>query len=282
MASAIATAPTDSAPLLRAPHQRAKGEGRVAVVSRDGVTRLADLYQQGCCKIRLPDRRGKGQEAVLINSSGGMTDDDDLRWSMRAGTGSDLTISTQACERVYRSNGNPAQLNTHLTVEAGARLDWLPQETILFDGGRLNRELTIDLEGDGEALIVEPLLFGRMAMHELMVDGSLRDRWTVRRNGKLVHREAIDLDSDVEKTLSSAMIAGEARAAATVLFLSPNAEVLHEAAGRHASTRLGVALFDDRIVIRCLGRDGYDLRNALLPVLHTLRDGRALPKVWNT
>lgn len=250
------------------------------------MTRLADLYQQGCCKIRLPDRRGMGQEAVLINSSGGMTADDDLRWSMRADAGAYLTISTQACERVYRSNGNPARLATHLHVADGGRLDWLPQETILFDGGRLNRELTVDLEGDGEALIVEPLVFGRMAMDERMTTGSLRDRWTVRRDGKLIHREALDLEGDVEATLNNPMIAGDARAAATILYLSPRAEALHDAARKHASPTLGVALFDERIVIRCLARDGYDLRTALLPVLHTLRatlhKSRTLPKVWHT
>ncbi|EFL88681.1 urease accessory protein UreD [Ahrensia sp. R2A130] len=279
MASAIAQAPTTFA---RAPHQRAKGEGRVAVVARDGVTRLADLYQQGCCKIRLPDRRSDGQEVVLINSSGGMTAEDDLRWHMTAGKSTHLTISTQACERVYRCNGDPARLNTTLTVEDGARLDWVPQETIMFDGGRLNRKLTVDLQDDAEVLIVEPLLFGRMAMDEQMREGSLRDRWDIRRDGRLIHREALDLEGDVESKLASAMVAGEARAAATILFASPKAEALHETVRQHASSTIGIALFDDRIVVRCLARDGYDLRAAITPVLRTLRDGRDLPKVWNT
>ena len=136
--------------------QRARDCGRIAVRAEGGVTRLARLYQEGCGKIRLPrDARAEGLEAVLINSSGGLTGGDQMSWQAEVGAGARLTLSTQACERIYRARDGVAGQRATLTVGAGASLHWLPQETILFDGGALSRRLDADLHAGGRLLAVE-------------------------------------------------------------------------------------------------------------------------------
>jgi urease accessory protein len=77
-------------------------------------------------------------------------------------------------------------VETRLRVSAGARIDWLPQETILFDGARVERRLTWTSRGDGTALLVEPVVFGRLARGEELRSGLFSDRWEVRRDGRLV------------------------------------------------------------------------------------------------
>ncbi len=141
----------DDAPfsVLRPPIrlQRATGEGRVAVKSQGGVTCLDRLFQDGCGKIRLPrEDRDSGLTAVLINSSGGVTGGDSLAWRAESGAGARLTVTTQACEKLYRaaSGEPPARIEARLMVSAGARLDWLPQESILFDGASAERRLEAD------------------------------------------------------------------------------------------------------------------------------------------
>ncbi len=115
------------------PLQRAAGAGRIAVKAEAGVTGLARLYQDGCAKIRLPtDHAARSLEAVLINTSGGLTGGDRMSWRVEAEAGAALTLTTQACEKVYRARDGRAEATVSLNAAAGARIDWLPQETILF------------------------------------------------------------------------------------------------------------------------------------------------------
>ena len=90
--------------------QWARGCGRIAVRAEAGVTRLSRLYQDGCGKIRLPrDARAEGLEAVLINSSGGLTGGNRMEWAAEVGDGARLTRSTQACEKIYRARDGVAE-----------------------------------------------------------------------------------------------------------------------------------------------------------------------------
>ncbi len=104
------------------------------------------LEQDGAAKIRLPDPEpGDPPLAVLLNTAGGLTGGDRIETAVESGDGCHAMATTQACERVYRSLGPERVVENRLTVGEGARLDWLPQETILFEGGRLSRKLEVDL-----------------------------------------------------------------------------------------------------------------------------------------
>ena len=167
--------------------QRAEGRARIAFRRKDGRTRLERLFQEGCAKLRLPTPLGDAPpEAVVINTAGGLTGGDRFAVEVELGEGAAATVTTQACERIYRSTGEPAEVTSRLRVAAGGRLAWLPQETILFDGGRLSRGLEVDLAGDAELLCVESILLGRAAMGERVIQGLLHDRWRIRREGRLI------------------------------------------------------------------------------------------------
>ena len=134
--------------------QRAWGKGRLAAKSQGGRTRVAELYQEGCAKIRLPKTFDASMEAVLINSSGGVTGGDRLDWAFEAGEGTSLTLTTQACEKIYKASSGTADIATRISVAARARVDWLPQETILFDRASLTRSLEVELANDASFLAV--------------------------------------------------------------------------------------------------------------------------------
>ncbi|TNC48996.1 urease accessory protein UreD [Rubellimicrobium rubrum] len=274
---------SDSLTLPRptAPPPRAQGEVLLSVQAVDGPTRLAHLRQQGSLKALFPRPSGPVLDVVTLITAGGLTSGDRMRLEARAGTGARLRLTTQAAERAYRAAGDPpALVESRLVADEGARIDWLPQETILYDGARLNRRLLVDLAPSATALLVEPLIFGRLARGEQVREGSFRDRWEVRRAGRLVFADALHLQGDMGRALDRAAVGGGARAMASVLLVGPGA------ASHLASVRAllpgsgGASLIEDGVLfLRLLAPDGFVLRRMLVPLITRLT-GAALPKVW--
>ncbi|MBP1807466.1 urease accessory protein UreD [Rubellimicrobium aerolatum] len=268
-------------PLSRPQVPRAQGEVRLSARAQGGVTRLGDLRAQGSLKALFPRGAGDALEVVTLNTAGGLTSGDRMRLEARAEAGARLRLSTQAAERAYRAGeAEPARVETRLSAGPGARIDWLPQETILYDGARLERRLLADLEGDATALLVEPLVFGRLAHGEVLREGRLRDRWEVRRDGRLRFADAFRVEGDIAATLDRAGVGGGARAMATVVVAGPGAES-HLAAARALCAGTGGAgmIEDGLLFARLLAADGFALRQALVPLIVRL-SGAALPKTW--
>ncbi|WMT87213.1 urease accessory protein UreD [Pelagibacterium sp. 26DY04] len=263
--------------------QRAEGEGRIVAKGRAGLSVLDTLYQRGCGKIRVPKTHGNWLEAVLINTSGGLTGGDRMTWSAQALPNTHLVVTTQACERIYRSSGGAADVRTTLSVQPGARLDWLPQETIVFDGSALRRTLEVDLAEDATFLGLEAVILGREAHGEDALAASISDRWQVRRAGKLVHAEAARLDADDTLARDNMALLGGARAYATLLYIAPDAErrieKLKQLAADHPGA--GVSRIGDKIVLRALDRSGYHLRKIVMPAIAALAGAGAVPRLWS-
>jgi urease accessory protein len=263
------------------PLQRAAGAGRIAVKAEDGVTRLARLYQDGCAKIRLPtDRSARGLEAVLINTSGGLTGGDRMNWRAEAEAGTRLTVTTQACEKVYRTLDGRAEVAVSLNAQAGARIDWLPQETILFDRAALSRTLEADLAPDARLLVVEAVVLGRTAMGETVRRGALRDRWRIRREGRLVFADDLRFEGPVAQVAALAPMLAGSRAFASLLLVADDAERFLAPLRAAIGAAGGASAFDGKLFARIVAADGLSLRRALLPAIATLRDGESCPRVW--
>src|SRR6187401_2361520 len=125
--------------------QRVAARGELGLVYADGRTRIDRLYQEGAAKIRMPRTLADPLEAVLINTAGGLTGGDRLDWLVSVGAGASATVTTQTCEKIYRASSGTAVVGCSMTVGAGGRLAWLPQETIVFDNSAFRRRIEIDL-----------------------------------------------------------------------------------------------------------------------------------------
>lgn len=269
-------------PVARTSQQRARGRGRLVAKALGGRSRIAELFQEGAAKIRLPQTFTEEMEAVLINTAGGLTGGDRLTWEFRAGPGTFLTATTQACEKIYKASHDTALVETRLDVAEGARLHWLPQESILFDNASLTRTLEVDLAADAEFLAVEAILLGRKAMGEAMKNGSMRDRWRIRREGRLIHAEELRLEGAVADLTRRAPVLGGHVAFATVLYTGPKCEAFNATLRCLLdNTEGGVSEWNGKLVVRLMAEDGFALRKKLMPVISVLRDGASVPKVWN-
>ena len=261
--------------------QRARGIGRVAFKSARGRTVLDRLHEDGAARIRLPrTHSAMSCEAVLINTAGGLTGGDRLSWEVTAGPHCHGVVTTQACEKVYRSAGGTAEVATSLRVADGARLDWLPQEAILFDGAELTRTITADLGPDARLLIVEAVIFGRHAMGERVNTGIFRDRWRIRRAGKLVHAEDFRLEGSIADTLARPAVLAGHRTMASVVYCGEDAESHLERARAAIGEAGGASAFAGKLVARVTAADGMALRRALVPLIASLRGEAALPRAW--
>ncbi|MBY8974617.1 urease accessory protein UreD [Rhodobacteraceae bacterium NNCM2] len=261
--------------------QRARGLVRVRARHRNGVNALADLRQQGSAKAFFPRHPGDACEGVLLNTAGGITGGDRFTYAANADDGAWLSLSTQAAERAYRAEaGETGHMDVSLTLGAGARIDWLPQETILYDGASLARRLDVSMAPGSRLLAVEPIVFGRRAMGERVRDLCFTDQWRVRRGGVLVYADALRLVGDAEAQLARAAIGAGAGAMASLVYIAPDAEARLAPLRALLPESGGASLIREGVLAaRLLAPDGRLLRDALIPMLEALR-GDSLPKVW--
>jgi urease accessory protein len=255
------------------------------VQAGSGASVLEDLRHSGCLKALFPRGPADRLSAVFVNTSGGITGGDDLRLALRVGAESRLSLTSQAAERIYRaSGGEPGRVTTRIEVAAGAQLDWLPQETILFDAARLDRRLRVDLAADARCLVVETLVFGRTAMGEDVRQVHLSDRIEIWRAGAPLFIDRMRLSGDAVARLSGPATAGGAVAMASVIFAcppdSPDAAAHLESLRPDLPAGAGASLIRPGLLfLRLAAPDSFTLRRTLLPVLAQLNDG-PLPRTW--
>lgn len=257
--------------------QRSHGEAAV----RFDAGRLQGLRQRGSAKAQLP-RVGKVPEVVFLNTSGGLTAGDTLSYRTSV-SGGRVVATTQTAERAYRAEGRAAQVRVHHDVGAGGWLDWVPQETILFDHCALRRETLIDLAPDAGCLMLEAVVLGRHAMGEEIRDMSFYDRREIRRSGQPVLIEPLYLDGAILSQGPQAARLGHARAMATMVLCAQGAEDAVDAVRQvleAPDVEAAASGFDGKCVVRFLARDGWPLRKQILRAMGVLRRGAPAPRVW--
>src|SRR5436305_1584373 len=146
---------------------RATGHIALSVAASGGRTRRVRVHEDGSLRVRFPNT-ASSLEAVIVNTGGGMTGGDRFTIELVVGEGASLIASTAAAEKIYRSSGPDAETTVQLKLCKGARLAWLPQETIMFDNARLSRRIDIDLGPGASLLMAEAVVLGRTAMGEAM------------------------------------------------------------------------------------------------------------------
>ncbi len=270
--------------MLDRPHQmmqRTRGRAHVGLLASGGHTNLQDLRQAGSAKAFLPRCYGAMPEVVFLNTAGGVTGGDHLEFALDLGPGARAMATTQTAERAYKTTGDAGRIDVKLSVGDGGRLDWLPQETILFENSYLSRDTRIDLHGSAELITVETLVLGRAAMGERPRGLHLRDRRQVFRDGVPQFIEPVTLTPDdfADRDNPAGLAGGWAMA--TVGVFAPNAPDRAVTVTPHTGVRMEQSGWDGRLIVRLMAVDAWALRQTVVEILRTLRGGD-LPRVWQT
>lgn len=285
----VDTLPSE-ARLAASPLQRMNGLARAAFAWRDGASRLAELDQRSPLRVLFPRvDAGEPPLAAVTTVSGGLVGGDSLRVEIGVGPKASVLAFGQAAEKIYRSTGPSSTVDVALDVAADGWLEWLPQESILFDGARLERRTTVDVDLAGRLMAGECLVFGRLARGEIMRRGLVRDRWEVRRGGRLVWADALRIEDDILGTLDAASGFGGARVCGTAIYVGPDAAALLDTAKALTEglegVRAGATCVGGILVARWLSCDPLSLRGAFGDFWMGLRAAAGglpprLPRLW--
>jgi len=268
------------------------GVARIGFAARASHSRLASLYQQAPLRVLFPRApAGDPPHAVLVVTSGGLVGGDRLDVEIDIAPDAAALVTTQAAEKVYRSAGPEARLAVTLQVHARAWLEWLPQETILFERARLRRVTTLNLDRRARAIAGEILVFGRRAHGERLQTGSLHDEWQVRIDQRLAWADALRLEDDIAAQLATPFGFAGTSALATLLYVGTDAASWLEAMRDllpppDDDLRAGVTCLPGMLITRWLSTDAARLRASFTEAWTMLRHAAAglpatAPANWN-
>lgn len=281
---------------MNQPLQRARGYARAHFErTRRGGTALITLEHQSPCRLLLPREGGAAlPTGVLLTTTGGLTGGDVIQCRFSAGPGARVRLTTQAAEKIYRARADdpPATVEAELHVAAGAWLEWVPQEAILFDRCALRRKTTLHVHPEGRTLAAEMVILGRLARGERWAEGLLDDRWAVYVGGALRWLDALRLDGGA--LLDHPQAFAGARALATAIYSGADAaerrpalrEALRGALDVREGAFGGLTAVNGLLIARLMGPDAAAVRAALADYLATARAlladlPEAMPRVWN-
>jgi urease accessory protein len=271
------------------------GVAEIGFGRRDGLTRLTHLYQRDPLRVLFPaPAAGDPPLAVIITTSGGLVAGDRLDIAVTLASGTAAHVTASAAEKVYRSTGRTTTIGQSLSIGAGAALEFLPPETILFDGARLRRETRIDLARGSAFLGGDIVIFGRRARGERFTCGLLREVWEVRREGELVWGDALHLEDDVARIVAHPACFDRAAAFATMILAPPKQDPRRflecaravQSAGATIGLRAGVTAIGELVIARWLAADAAMLRLAYADLACHFRSAALglpphLPRVWH-
>jgi len=249
-----------------------------------------DIFQQAPLRIMFPRTTGAAvEEAVLINTAGGIAGGDRLQFEVTARPNASIAVTSQAAEKVYRALDEPARIATLLKACEAAKLAWLPQETIVFNRGRLSRETEIDISSGAELLALEWLVLGRAALGEEVVSGHISDSWRVRKDGRLIWADSFRATDDTFPYLHRKALLSNCKAVATLIYFGPHLDarleflrdIVASLECHCAATSVG-----GLIIVRFAAAASSSLRLALRSLLQQLSRELGggpfqVPKMWS-
>ena len=272
----------------------AHGVAEIGFRNDAGETRLAHLFHSDPLRVVFPNTpRGDIPVGTLVTTSGGLVGGDRLNISVEIRLEARALVLGQAAEKIYRSNGADSSITVRLTVGENGWLEWLPQETILFDGARLRRLTAVEVAPGARLLAGEMLVFGRTAMGEAVTHGFVRDAWDVTRGGRLIWADALQLDEALADDLAATAGFGGARAFASMIYVGDDAadrlatvRGLLDGLQTQPGVRAGVSCLGEVLVVRWLAGEALPLRNAFGACWAAFRHAvgglpATLPRLWH-
>jgi urease accessory protein len=269
--------------------QRADGCGRIVLSGSDNGTRIEDVFERFPIRVMFP-RNGSSamEEAVLINTAGGIAGGDRLECSVTALPGASIAVTSQTAEKVYRALDAPARVATTLKAHESARLAWLPQETIVFNAARIHRTTEIELFAGAQLLALEWLVLGRAAHGEIVVAGSVSDGWRVKKDGRLIWADSFRINDEIFVHLNRKALLSNFNSIATLIYFGPDLDRRLEFL-RETLSSLGcdcaLTLVSGLIVVRFAAKQCSDLKLALRSFLQQFEPEVGsgpfrVPKMW--
>ncbi len=231
--------------------------------------------------------------AIIVHPPGGIAGGDTLGIDVALAANTRGLITTPGAAKWYKAkSGVGGRQRVRIDLAAGAILEWLPQETIVFNAAQAASETAITLGGNALYLGWEVLCFGRAASGETFQSGRYRQRLTITRNAKLLWNECGTLEAIgalmqspiglAGRSVTGTLLAAGRDIPQSLLDAARTALMNHAGAARIALTRLPQAL-----AARYLGDSSEEAKELFIHVWSVLRpaltgSAAIVPRLWAT
>lgn len=265
-------------------------QGHLALefAQRSDRTILSRSQVQAPLKVQRPFYPEDDQSchAVMLHTAGGIVGGDRLSISVQLQPGAQALVTSAAATKVYRTNGLEAQQQVQIQVGEGACLEWLPQETIVFDGALYRQQFKIELAAGATWIGWDLTRLGRSARGEQFDGGEWRSRTEVWQNDRLiwVDPQWIQGGSDMMTSLhglASCPVIG------TFVLMGPQIpkELIEELRSQITLPQLSLTRLQAGLLCRYRGDSTTEAKRALIKLWQLLRQeflGRSVsvPRVW--
>jgi urease accessory protein len=267
--------------------------------NRSGGTQIIRNEMQAPLKVQRPFYP-EGKEvchSVILHTAGGVVGGDRLSSNFHLQPNTKALITTAAAGKIYRSNGLESRQNIEIQVDADANLEWLPQETIVFDGAIYRQDLRVELAPGARILLWEIVRFGRSARGEKFLSGEWRSHTEIWQQNRPLWIDRQFLKGGEKMLESPHGLAGKSVAATLAWVGEPvTAEILKKIRSLHCeeiihpasvavNSTTGVTLIPNGLLCRYRGSSTADARDWFIGIWHLLRLSFSerpccLPRVW--
>jgi urease accessory protein len=227
--------------------------------------------------------------AIVVHPPAGMVGGDELALQVRAAQGAHALLTTPGAGRWYRSAGPWARQTLAFEVRDGAFLEWLPQETIVFDGAAADLHTEVRLAGDARLIGWEVLCLGRTGSGERFSRGECRLATLVWRDGRLLWQERGRIEAGGALAASPAGLGG--KSVCGTLYAAGDGVAAAEVAGCRevapATGECAVTLLPGVLLARYLGDSSEAAKRYFAELWRRLRPALAgrdavEPRIWRT
>jgi urease accessory protein len=223
---------------------------------------------------------------IIVHPPGGIAGGDRLNISASVGRDAWAQITSPGAAKWYRAAG-PAYQQLKLQVAAGATLEWLPQETIVFSAAQAELSTAIDLEGDARLFYWDVVALGRPASGERFDLGHFQAQLDIRRDGQLLWHERqriVGADGLLDSPIG---LDGQPVFATLLVTGEIDSDLLERCRSLPHAVRGDLTQLPGLLVARCLAGEALLARGWLIDVWRMLRPvllGREAvpPRIWNT
>lgn len=259
-----------------------------------GTTRMTERSHFGPLRVQKPlyPEHPAVCHAIIVHPPGGIIGGDQLSITAHVGERGHAFLTTPGAGKWYRANGFVSQQDVQLTIDAGAALEWLPQETIFFNDADVRMQHQVELAADARYIGGEILCFGRTASGESFASGRVGQRTSIRRDGKLIWFEQGALHAGTSSMSSPLALAGYT-VCATLIAVGKNmsgaflSELREQTSALAHDGRSGATQIKQVLVLRYLGNSSQIARQWLTHAWQRIRPelmerDAVVPRIWNT
>jgi len=223
---------------------------------------------------------------IIVHPPGGIAGGDRLAISARVEADAWAQLTSPGAAKWYRATG-PAYQTLDLKVAAGATLEWLPQETIVFSAAQAELSTCIDLEGDARLFYWDMVALGRPASGERFDRGHFQSQLDIRRDGQLLWHERQRIQGGDGLLDSPIGLDGQPVFATLLVSGEIDSELLERCRSVPTRVRGDLTQLPGLLVARCLAGEALHARAWLIELWRLLRPallGREAvpPRIWNT